>query len=175
MELPSDHSLPKRAIYPCCANDIDEPRYLLAGLVDEIIYCDRCRPSVSTHRKCSSSLPSVHFVRMDFRKYVDTLPLVHVLFYRRDSTGEGGSGLYILGKRWLGRILNHFPEEGGLIVTDGSNSGGGIFRRMIRPNGYTRKSWDCHLRPSGEQPWLDTHGLYQIQIKRFVQSRPVAE
>jgi hypothetical protein len=43
--------------------------------------------------------------------------------------------VYILGKQWLGRILQHFPDEGGLIITDGSNSGDRIFKKMIRSNG----------------------------------------
>jgi hypothetical protein len=72
--------------------------------------------------------------------------------------------VYILGKQWLGRILQHFPDEGGLIITDGSNSGDRIFKKMIRSNGYIRTSWRCHLWPSQEQPWLETHGLYSTEV-----------
>jgi hypothetical protein len=96
---------------------------LLAGLVEEIVYCDIRRPRGFRHPKPTDGLPSVAFVQRSLNDYVDSLPVVHVLFYRRDSTGEGGSGLFILGKEWLPRILQHSPDEGGLIVTDGSIMG----------------------------------------------------
>jgi hypothetical protein len=107
-------------------------------------------------------------VQRSLNDYVDSLPVIHVLFYRRDSVGEGGSGLYILGKEWLPRILQHFPDEGGLIVTDGSNHGSGVFGKMIRPSGYLRKTWGCQFWPSREQPWLNAHGLHRIEMKRVV-------
>jgi hypothetical protein len=90
-----------------------------------------------------------------------------VLFYRRDSTGEGGSGIFILGKHILEKILHHFPDQGGYIVTDGSNRGSGIFRKMIRHGGYTRKSWKMHFMLSQEQPWIEDLGLYKIEVKRI--------
>lgn len=71
-------------------------------------------------------------------------------------------------KEWLPRILQHFPNEGGLIVTDGSNHGSGVFGKMIRPSGYLRKTWGCQFWPSREQPWLNTHGLHRIEMKRVV-------
>jgi len=171
MESPSHVSL-RRAFYPCCADDIEEPRRLLAGIVEEIIYCDIRRPRGLRHPKTNDGLPSVAFVQRSLNDYVDSLPVIQVLFYRRDSVGEGGSGLYILGKEWLPRILRHFPDEGGLIVTDGSNHGSGVFGKMIRPSGYLRKTWGCQFWPSREQPWLNTHGLHRIEMKRVV-SPPV--
>jgi len=167
MASPSHVSL-RRAFYPCCADDIEEPRRLLAGIVDEIIYCDIRRPRGYRHPTPTDGLPSVTFVQRDLNAYVDSLPLVHVFFYRRDSPSEGGSGLYLLGKEWLPRILRHFPDEGGLIVTDGSNRGSSIFSKMIRPSGYLRKTWGCQFWPSREQPWLNTHGLRRIEMKRVV-------
>jgi hypothetical protein len=71
-----------------------------------------------------------------------------------------------MGKEWLPRILRHFPDEGGLIVTDGSNRGSGIFRKMIRPEGYLRKAWGCQFWPSREQPWLTANGLHSIEMRR---------
>lgn len=171
MDSPSQLSL-RRAFYPCCADDIEEPRRLLAGIADEIIYCDIRRPRGYRHPTPTDGLPSVTFERSDLNAYVDLLPLVHVFFYRRDSPSEGGSGLYLLGKEWLPRILRHFPDEGGLIITDGSNRGSGIFSKMIRPSGYLRKTWGCQFWPSREQPWLNTHGLHKIEMKRVV-SPPV--
>ena len=167
MEAPSHFSL-RRAFYPCCADDIEEPRRLLAGLVDEILYCDIHRPRGFRFTKPTDGLPSVIFVQRSLSDYIDSLPLIHVFFYRRDSIGEGGSGLHLLGKAWLPRLLKHLPDEGGLIVTDGSNHGSGIFKKMIRPSGYLRKNWGWQFWPSREQPWLDKHGLYRIEMTRVV-------
>lgn len=163
----SSNLLRKKAFYPCCANDIDEPRQLLNGLVDEIVYCDVRQPDQWVKYESLNDLPTIRFIRGDVRERIDCLPSIHILFYRNDSSGEGGSGVYILGKQWLDRILQHFPDEGGLIITDGSNSGSGIFKKMIRPGGYIRKSWQCQFLPSEEQPWLETHGLYKIEVKRI--------
>lgn len=171
MESPSRVSLRRRAFYPCCADDIEEPRHLLAGLVEEIIYCDRHRPLGFVQPEPIDGLPSVSFVRRDLNDYVDLLPRIHVLFYRRDSTSEGGSGLFILGKDWLPRLLQHFPDEGGLIISDGSNQGNNIFSKMRRPGGYLRKAWGCQFWPSQEQPWLTTHKLHRIEMKRIVSSQ----
>jgi hypothetical protein len=41
---------------------------------------------------------------------------------------------------------------------------------MIRPSGYLRKAWGCQFWPSREQPWLNTHGLHRIEMKRVVSS-----
>jgi hypothetical protein len=170
MASPSHGSL-RRAFYPCCADDIEEPRRLLAGIVDEIIYCDIRRPRGYCHPPPVDGLPVVTFIQRDLNAYVDLLPVVHVFFYRRDSPSEGGSGLYILGKEWLPRILQHLPDEGGLIVTDGSNRGSGVFGKMIRPGGYLSKTWGCQFWPSREQPWLTTHGLHRIAMRRVISPR----
>ena len=162
-------SLRKRAFYPCCADDVDEPRRLLAGVVEEIIYCDLRCPRRWIQQESSGSLPAIRLIQGDVREHIDSLPTIHVLFYRRDSPGEGGSGVYILGKQWLSRVLQRFPDEGGLIITDGSNSGNSIFKKMIRPDGYIRKSWQCQFWPSREQPWLETYSLHRIEMKRLTQ------
>ncbi len=44
-----------------------------------------------------------------------------VFFYRGDSQGEGGSGFYWLSNRYLSEVLQSI-EDGGFLVTDGSNS-----------------------------------------------------
>jgi hypothetical protein len=43
-----------------------------------------------------------------------------------------------------------------------------VFRKMLRPCGYLRKTWGCQFWPSREQPWLDTYGLHRIEMKRVV-------
>src|SRR5229473_455412 len=41
--------------------------------------------------------PAATFLVRDVREVVDRLPIINVLFYRRDSAGEGGSGVFLLG------------------------------------------------------------------------------
>src|SRR5437879_2314262 len=72
---------PRRAFYPCCAADIEEPRRLLAGTVDEIIFCD-IRPYKSwVVTATNRNLPDVRFEIMDVRSYLPNLPQISVLFY----------------------------------------------------------------------------------------------
>jgi len=161
--------LRKVAFYPCCATDIAQPLSLLAGLVDEMIFCDmeehlRYKWEEIVKGLKGSGLPKPAFVCKDVREVVESLPRIDVLFYRGDSQGEGGSGLYVLGQRVLPRILHKFPQQGGLIITDGSNSGHRIFRRMIRPIGYSPCGWGWHMQLTDDQPYLDKHGLYKISV-----------
>ncbi len=156
----------KIAFYPCCARDVEEPRRLLAPFVDEIIFCD-----IQSFQKwggCreSADLPTARFIQGDVREVIPTLPEITVLFYRRDSDGEGGSSIYILGRRILPQILARFPDAGGLIITDGSNSRSGMFRKMSRPDGYIRKPWNCTFRPSSDQPFLTSHRLHMLEITK---------
>ena len=157
-------SLHRIAFYPCCAGDVTEPRQLLTNLVDEIIYCDQRKSKSWSQVDRTIDHPIASFVQEDARTLIEKLPTIQVMFYRRDSAGEGGSNLFILGKSMLSKIITHFPESGGLIVTDGSNTGSGIFKKMIRRDGYSRKDWHCHFQPRADQPWLQSHGLYIIEV-----------
>ena len=172
MQKRSQSLSPRRAFYPCCASDIEEPRQLLRGLVDEIIFCDRRVPRDIKNVEQLSGLPAVRFVKGNVREQIGQLPSINVLFYRRDSDGEGGSGVPILGKEWLSKIISHFPPEGGLIITDGSKSWNHMFRRMTQINGYNWKSEACHLRPAAEQPWVQSHGLHRIEVTRVIPKDP---
>lgn len=60
-----------------------------------------------------------------------------MLYYKGDGVGEGGSGVFILGDRVLEWLV---PKMGanGLIITDGSNSRGSNFERMIRASGLNK-------------------------------------
>jgi hypothetical protein len=155
----------KRAFYPCCASDIEEPRALLKNYVDEVIFCD-LNPRLSRWGNMSaevrSDLPIAKFVVGDVRDVLPKLPTINVLFYRRDSEGEGGSGVFILGDSVLPLILERFPAEGGLIVTDGSNSRGSNFRKMIRQNGLSKHGWQ--FSKLTEQPFVGAHGLWMISV-----------
>ncbi len=158
----------KVAIYPCCALDIEEPLKLLKDIADEIIFCDTNKSLSHDWNIVVSKLPKEQSPRPSFNcndilQVLEDIDKIDVLFYRNDSPGEGGSGLYILGKKILPLILSRFPPKGGIIITDGSNSGSKVFRRIIRPRGYILKSkWD--LRPSKDQPFLDEHNLYKIDV-----------
>ena len=153
----------RRAFYPCCAADIEEPRRLLAGIVDEIIFCDIRRQKGWRSVSAEPGLPQVRFEIMDVRDYLSILPQIHVLFYRRDSNGEGGSAIYILSERHMARIIERFDPAGGLIITDGSNSGDGLVRKMIRPQGYTKRAWNTHFQLSPNQEPFNAHGLMKIE------------
>jgi hypothetical protein len=159
-------SSPKRAFYPCCGSDVIEPRNLLRGLVNEIIYCDRNQANVWRGLPMPADLPRAAFLRGDVRLRIADLPDIDLLFYRRDSEGEGGSGVYVLSAEWLAKILGHFPASGGLIITDGSNSRNGLFKKMIRPGGYAPASGPWCFSPSPIQTFLQKYGLHTIQVRR---------
>ena len=157
----------KTAFYPCCNLDIEEPLHLLAGYVDNVIFCDinpklTSRWKRTAHRVVDGKLPMAEFIVGDAKEVCLQLPMIDVLFYRRDSTGEGGSALFVLGDMFLRPLFQHFSPDGGLIFTDGSNSRGGNFKKMIRRNGLIKHGWRFSTPP--EQPYLDSHGLWRISV-----------
>lgn len=90
------------AFYPCCNRDVSEPIEILAGVVDRVVFCD-IDASLHKHwnRQAATTvghnLPAAEFVVDDALTALSGLGTIHVLFYRRDSDGEGGSGLFVLG------------------------------------------------------------------------------
>lgn len=48
------------------------------------------------------------FIVGDVREVLPKLPSIDVLFYRRDSSGEGGSGVFVLGDSVLPSCLADF-------------------------------------------------------------------
>lgn len=150
--------LRKIGFYPCCGGDLAEPRELLKGVVDEIIFCDiREKRNIPF----SKFLPKATFWGGDVITLIDKLPLINVLFYRGDSggiywpeikrlremslptdhvVGEGGSGIEIMGDV-LPLILKKFHPSGGWIFSDGSNSDK-QFENLIK----TPNEWQ--IRPS---------------------------
>lgn len=164
----------RTAFYPCCNSDIEEPLRLLSGYVDKVIFCD-INPRLSSrwertpHKAADIKLPSAEFVTGDAKDVCLRLPVIDVLFYRRDSTGEGGSALFVLGDMFLRPLLQHFPSNGGLIFTDGSNSRGGNFKKMVRRNGLIKHGWKFSTTP--EQPYLDQHGLWKISVSPIIEQQ----
>jgi len=138
------------AFYPCCGSDLILPLRLLNGLADRLIFCDLRQPDDQVWRRTlrgakTPGAPSPKFVCSDATKALRELECVHVLFYRNDSTGEGGSALRVWNRTFLLPFLERLPDDGGLIVTDGSNCWPKLFRRMNRPNGVELYGW--HLQP----------------------------
>src|SRR5262245_40500707 len=104
----------RTGFYPCCAFDIDAARRLLIGFVDIIIFCD-VNPEVSRLVEQVAAeaggpyLPEVRALIGDASHALEQLETIDVLFYRRDSDGEGGSGVYVIGDGYMRRLLPRFP------------------------------------------------------------------
>jgi hypothetical protein len=133
------------AFYPCCGPDIERPLQLLRPYPDEVVFCDTNKSLQPQWQRCLLAAapdgPRPTLLVRDVREAISRMTLINVLFYRKDSDGEGGSGVLVLGDSFLPEILQRFPPEGGLIITDGSNSRGGNFKRMKRSNGMCKHGW----------------------------------
>ncbi len=153
----------KIAFYPCCEFDVVEPLRLLSPFVDEVIFCD-LKAAVATRgsKAARASNRVVTFITGDVRQVLMLVPQIDVLFYRRDSEGEGGSRIFILGDSVLPMILGRFNPAGGLIITDGSNSRGGNFRKMCSPRGLRKDNW--LLKAPDDQPLFKQHGLKMVTV-----------
>ncbi|MBT6175406.1 MAG: hypothetical protein HOH96_07605 [Flavobacteriales bacterium] len=154
----------KRAFYPCCFRDFIQSRDILAEYLDEIIFCDIFKHPDWDKVKSKDALPKVRLVIEDAREYLKRLPIIDVFFHRNDGYGEGGSGIPFLSPRVLVQIVSQFPAEGGLIITDGKNSRGHIFKKMLRSDGYFRKEWGLYFQLEKEQPFYKKHSLQIIRV-----------
>ena len=156
----------RTAFYPCCGLDIERPLELLRPYADEVIFCDINKSLQPRWEKCVNTItpsgPRPRFLIDDAREAIARITQIGVLFYRKDSDGEGGSALFVLGDSFLPHILRRFPWEGGVIITDGSNSRGSNFKKMTRPNGMRKHGW--LFRRSPEQPYLETDGLHVLTV-----------
>lgn len=161
----------KRAFYPVCGRDVIEPRKMLKGIVDEVIFCDIKRYPEWNQKLRDTDLPKALFVQQDVRELIPQLPTINVLFYRGDSF-EGGSRINILGQKWLDAIMSHFPDEGGLIITDGTNSRGHIYKKMLRAKGYTRNKLSFHFQLLTEQRFFDNRSKRKLNAIAVTPSKP---
>ena len=147
--------------------DILRPLEILKPFADEVIFCDKDIHLAAEHQFLIAKRPNVapraRVQCGDARDTVKDVEHIDVLFYRRDGVGEGGSGLFVLGDSFLPAVLARFPLNGGLIITDGSNSRGSNFTRMIRKSGLEKHGW--RFECLAYQPLLTTDGLYCIQVK----------
>ena len=147
--------------YPCCARDIREPSIALTGLIDEIIFCDKS-PSLRDEPLLGDSGPSRAFWRMDIRDALEKISHIDVFFYRRDGTSEGGSGVFVLGRDVFPMVLSKMTAEHCLVVTDGSNSRGGTFRKMQRNSGLI--ACGKHIKKRPEQRF-QAMGVLEFDVK----------
>lgn len=193
-----EHPKPPRiGFYPACGRDVQASAAILAPFVDRILYCDINEQPAPDWNRLKGTLPpvpAVEFKCCDARTALVGIPRISVAFHRRDSQGEGGSGLSIFRGRLAGTILDRFPAEGGLFITDGSNLWPNQFRRLARASGVpihledgiaaigelgyerlTRVSgvaahrW--RLRPAPDQALLESHGLWIITATKEGQLR----
>jgi|SRR5215469_4885402 len=152
------------AFYPCCGLDIERPVEILSPYADEIVFCDINRSLQPRWQKCVNTTapagPRLTFLINDAREAILLMTQIDVLFYRRDSDGEGGSGVFVLGDSFLPHVLRRLSGHGGFIIIDGSNDRGSNFRRMKRSNGVRKHGWV--FRRSPEQPYLESDGLHVI-------------
>lgn len=157
----------RTAFYPCCGSDIREPLRLLYEYADRVVFCD-INPALMerwrrlSHQKAELSLPKVEFITGNARVVISELPVIDVLFYRKDSVGEGGGGLFVLGHMFLRPLMERFSLNGGYIFTDGSNSRGGNFEKMIGRNGLN--IGDRKLSATPDQPYRSQYGLWRIRV-----------
>lgn len=160
----------KIAFYPCCARDFLEPLEILSTYVDEVVFCDLNR-SLQAELSDLMALkpghfPSVRSISDNARRGVQTLERIDVLFYRRDSMGEGGSRVLVLAKPFILTVLEKMPPEGGLIITDGSNRGNHYYRKTFRPQGVKKFGYHMYALPTSEQPFKEK-GLHVISVTRL--------
>ena len=156
----------KIGFYPCCCRDIEEPLSLLAPFADEVIFCDidyRLSPYWNKTLASLTDTPHTRFLIGDVREVIERIDKIDVLFYRRDSPGEGGSGVFVLGDSFLPILLNKFNPDGGLIITDGSNSRGNNFQKMVGRNGMSKHGW--FFLKSINQPYVADYGLHIVEVK----------
>lgn len=145
------------AFYPCCAHDIRQPAAALTGIVDEIIYCDISRSLRDDRSLGGGNGPKRTFWRKDIREALEQIPRIDVFFYRRDGLSEGGSGVFVLGRNILPLVLAKMTGDPSLIITDGSNSRGGTFRKMQRSSGLI--AYGKHITKRPEQRFADLEML----------------
>ena len=154
----------KIAFCPACCGDFFESRKILSSFVDEIIYCDIEEHPNWNRIDNKDRSPKVSLVIEDAKTYVHKLPKIDVIFYRNDGKGEGGSGLNVNGPWGADNIATKFGNEGGLIITDGSNDEGHIYKKMFRPEGYTRNKTGLHFQLADDQHLLNEYGLHIIEV-----------
>jgi hypothetical protein len=146
----------KIAFYPCCADDFEESYAILNDLVDEIIYCDLNKYSLKRFMQKHLSFPKAQFILRDAVEAIKEIECIDVLFYRKDSSGEGGSAIYFFGDKIFPFIVEKLNKNGALIISDGSNARGSNWRKMSRKNGA--ELYGRNFKPADKQKYLEYRG-----------------
>lgn len=148
----------RTGFYPVCAGDHIEPLRLLKGHVDRLVFCDiRKLPMGRTsHREIMDAvheeeLPQPAFISGDALDTIAMLKPVDLFFIRRDTGGEGGSGLYLLGAERLPMVLDMI-KPGGTLVTD-RICGGEWFREFMSDGREEMYVGNRVISMSHVQPW----------------------
>jgi hypothetical protein len=159
----------KIALYPCCGSDFDVPSILLAKYAELVLFCDVKASNLREYDQWSrqharASPIETRFSRQSVWKLLATSPKLTTFFYRRDSSGEGGSGIQVFGDEFMSLLMSKFSSIG-YIISDGSNSVDGIFSQMLSMQGLERYGYI--FSSSCEQPFLDEFKLHLIEVRQL--------
>lgn len=159
----------KIALYPCCGSDFDLPSTILLPYADTVLFCDvktsNQREYIRWSRHGSGCMPiETQFSRESVWKLLLNFPELTTFFYRKDSSGEGGSGIKVFGDEFMSLLMTKFALSG-YIISDGSNSVDGIFQQMISRKGLERYGYFFSL--SVEQPFKAEYELHLIEVRRL--------
>ena len=126
---------------------------------EKIIFCDKGNYSFLEFQKIKSLIPKAEFIQGDAIETLLTISNLDVFFYRLDSNGEGGSGIYFFSNQHFEKIVSRLSPNGGFIISDGSNRRGPYWKKLNRTNGgellgrHFKKRHDIsypHLRGNGK-------------------------
>lgn len=146
----------KIAFYPCCADDFEESYAILSELADEIIYCDLNKSAHKRFNEKQGSFPKAQYILRDAVETIKEMDCIDVFFYRKDSSGAGGSCIFFFGDKIFPFIVEKLNKNGALIISDGSNARGSNWRKMSRKNGV--KLYGRNFKPADEQKYLECRG-----------------
>jgi hypothetical protein len=161
------------SFYPCCSKDILETYDILSKISDLVIYCDNSTSSFKYFESIKAKVPKAIFIHDDAIKTLESLQVIDIFFYRRDSAYEGGSGLYFFGDKYFPSVVSKLNSNGALIISDGSNARGKNWSKMKRKNGFSNygrsfiKSIDqnyLQIKGNGEVISIDVLPLNTIPI-----------
>ena len=155
----------RTAFYPCCSTDFAEPYDILNSLVDQIIFCDISISAAILFKSQEFVFPKATFWQKDALEAIKEINQIDVFFYRGDSAGEGGSGLFFFGDNIFPLLVEKFNPQGALIISDGSNARGSNWRKIKRKNGVTRYS--RLFKPALEQKYVMVKGngsIHTIEV-----------
>jgi len=156
--------------YPVCARDYIEPLRMFKGWVEHLLFCDiRCVPrsprDLVELRKAvaNDGLPEPSFFLGDALSAMEILHPVDLFFLRKDSDGEGGSELNLLGPDTLPLVLS-LIHPGGLLVTDIKN-GRLWFSDFMAGRIRQHRAGNRVIRLAAVQPWT-AHALHAFTVEK---------